>query len=256
MRYWLIFIPLIWHLNALPAAAQQARPGAPVAHAPLLDWVSAQVNAAQTVAGLRVQETSVRTLESPFGARTFETESFLSGDASQDRWHRRVLRHRVNGRERPLPTPPRAEMDGWRDGRDGPPRPGPPEEQFAHTMMVPFRVLAHLRPFASVDAVLDDGAYRYDVVPAADEQTPVRKVSLWLDPAEQRLLRTRVVVDPPRPGVELEIETSYARVAGLDLPQQRRVNGVVQMRRRMRTFTSAFSMETRYSDYEVDLRLR
>ena len=98
---------------------------------------------------------------------------------------------------------------------------------------------------------MDDGLYwRLEVVPRL-ENRPVERITLWFTQQGQRLHRSRILVQPRNGQPPILLTTDYTRLEGLDVPANRRIEGTVQTKRRMRTFTMLFVYTAAYSDYRL-----
>ncbi len=249
-----------------PAFAQ------PAPEALVRTWISEQVEAAADLAHAAVTERAVRAADSPFGSRRVESETHLSGTPGQpETWTRDLRALRTNGR--PVPPAQRERLERRHRGRLTPPgtppgrggsapdprkrRPGsfvlPGEEALLTPAPLPLHLVRRLRPTAPPAAAEADGvpAWRLDAV-TRTSGTVLDRATLWFERAGGRLLRSRLVLRPPRMSGPVVVTTEYARIEGLDVPRRRRAEGAMQMRRRLRTFTVLYTLDATYEDYTFE----
>jgi hypothetical protein len=94
--------------------------------------------------------------------------------------------------------------------------------------------------------------WRFDLAPER-RRARVERLTLWLTP-DGHLRRSRALLSPRRPprrDAPFVVTTDYARVQGLDVPAHRHIEGIVQQRRRERSFSMLFDYTATYSDHEV-----
>lgn len=224
-------------IGAGPAAAQ------PAPEALVRAWLAEQAAAAEAVTHAAVAERAVHTADGPFGQRHMEVEGRLRGQLRRpETWTRNVDAIRINGR----PVPPRHYERFERGG------PLPQRKELLAPPLPPVRLLRGLRPAGPPAPATVEGvsAWRLDALPRTAE-TLLDRATLWFGRAEGRLLRSRVILRPPRAGGPTVVTTDYDRVEGLDLPRRRQAEGTTRTRRRLRTFTVVYALDVRYEGYTL-----
>lgn len=203
-------------------------------------WVRQQSDAARPLASVEVDERATWQVDGRRGASRIEQRARVRARPREDVYERDVVDTRVDGRPH-------------RGHRGGPPMRhllDPGLERFGARLLLPLGLVRELRPAAPPMRVEDDGRpqWRVDLVPERPRH-PVERATLWFDADEGRLVQSRLLVHAP--GDPHVVTTRYRRVEGLDLPSERRLEGTLTTRRRARTFTVLFALETRYDDYRL-----
>lgn len=236
-----LFLLLTLLLAAAPAAAQEGVRPAPLVRA----WAEAQRSAAAPVQAVTLVEEARWTLDGPQIRQRVEAAFDVEVQLRPPRWDRRLRQAVVNGRPAPPPQWERLE----RRRRD---LMGPRTEPLLQSPSVLFRLLEGMEPAGAALPEAVDGrpAWRVELVPRG-RPGPVERMTLWLHRDASALLRSRLFVHTERPGAPFVVETAYARFEGLDLPVRRRVEGTVEMQRRLRTFTLLYRYDATYGDYRL-----
>lgn len=231
-----------------PPHAQAQRPPSP--EALLRGWLSAQAEAAGGLAGIEMMEQTTHVLDGPFGAREVQLEAFIQGTPGTRDWDRDVRSLRIDGQEVGPERRRRLERQrGYgidrRHARD-----------LIIAMLLPPELLIRMQPTGRVLEAEEDGAlyWRLDLLMPEAERLPLERVTLWFTPRYRRLHHSRAILRSPagppgERGASLLVTTYYDHLEGLDLPRRRHVEGTLQTKRRMRTFTLLMTVDTTYHDY-------
>lgn len=206
-------------------------------------WLDGQVARAQEIAHVSFVEVASREIDSPYGVRRSAFEARLSGTPGEPSWDRELLAFTLNGED--IPRDKWDPMDRrWRHWLRG------PVEEMTDILLIPPRLFPHLRPAGPPQHDDLDGipAFRFDTLPK-DAQGPIQRATFWFARDDFRLLRSRVLAQPPGRGNHLRVDVDYLRAEGLDVPQARRIEGTLQIKRRIRVFSALILYEATYRDY-------
>ncbi len=208
------------------------------------DWVAQQRSAMASEGPLTFRARTSRQMQGPFGDNMIEYRGQLIGGMEGVQDERVVGGMHVNGL--PGRGPGRR---GGQEGRGGFAVPGP--DRLVNELLLPYRLIGRMDVLDETPGRLPEDrlAQRIRLAPRQASRGPLQEMTLWFDASGERLLKLEAEVNPVnRPGTS-EVTVTYARVGGLDLPSEAVVKGLVQSRRRARTFTHAFRTKTVYSDF-------
>ncbi|GIV60664.1 MAG: hypothetical protein KatS3mg043_1753 [Rhodothermaceae bacterium] len=242
------FIPWswCWRLNAV-SRAQTPPPAGEL----LRSWRTGQQQRALHMPGLIFREHAVRRSSSPAGMQRLTLEAVVHGTPDTETWTREILSVQSDSPRRPA----------WLADSTGLAWDLPGHPEIAHLtglLTLPASLLDRLDVTGEATPDTIDGlaCWRFDAVPARSAD-PVRRVTFWFTRAENRLARTRLLLQHyeqrnDRPlRLTLEAVHHYERFQGLDLPVWRRFEGTRQHFRRGRLFTDVVMLEARYSDFHL-----
>ncbi|NBC17520.1 MAG: hypothetical protein GVY18_09435 [Bacteroidetes bacterium] len=238
----LTYIVVLLLLGTGPAVAQNVPTADSSAHALLRQWHTAQAERLDRVARFTAEEAAAWTLDGPFGIQEMEVTAHITG--TQGDWDRTVASVRVNGR--PV-APERWERMRRRRQHFA----GPEAEAMTRSVLQLPRLIRWMRPASrpSEETLDDRPVWRFDLVPERPRSV-IERLTLWLAP-DGRLLQSRALLRPRRHPAPFIITTDYARVQGLDVPAYRHIEGIVQQRRRERTFSMLFDYTATYAEHAL-----
>lgn len=229
-------------LGVIPVQAQDAPAADSSARDLLRQWHTAQAERLDRVERFTAKEAAAWTLDGPFGTQAMEMTAHITG--TQGDWDRTVASVRVNGR----PVVP----ERWeRMRRRRQHLAGPEAEAMTRSVLQLPRLIRWMRPASRpTEEVLDDQqVWRFDLVPERPRSV-IERLTLWLAP-DGYLLQSRALLRPRRHPAPFIITTDYTRIQGLDVPAYRHIEGIVQQRRRERTFSMLFDYTATYTDHEL-----
>lgn len=259
-----LIVLLLGLLVSTPATAQDA-PGSL-----FLQWGEEQASRYETVERFAVTEEAAWSLDGPYGPRRIRIVSHLAGTPEEEDLDREVQLVQFDGRD--------VEPERWiafeRRRRS---LAGTETEELTRSVFQLSYLLRDVRPLGEPTVEDLDGkpSWRFNLAPR-EPDGPVEQITLWLS-RDGRLLRTRAVVHrPPRRDRErgrdrdgewrerrehkehptaptpFLVTTDYARVEGIDVPQHRHIEGIIQRKRRERFFSMLFEYEADYRDYRIE----
>lgn len=210
-------------------------------------WVQTQLQAWDQVGRVEFRERSRRKLDNPFGISTAAAFSRVTGFPDEREYERELLSAEIDGRR----VPPRrlAEFEErWnRFSR---------QLARASNAFSGWRLRALLATRPSGPPVREEfdnqTAYRIDLIPA-DRRSNVDRITLWFTEGG-RILGSRTIFNPKGQRSSLRAEIRFERVSGIDVPTNRRIEGTVQTRRRLRHFTTLVTLESRFDEYRFSER--
>ncbi len=234
-----LLMALFASIGAPAACAQDA----PAPAALVRSWLRHQVEHGADAVRFTFDERSELTTDGPFGTRRIRQEVRVTGGAGDAPWDRTFVALSVN--DRPVGPGRWGEPGRRRHGVES-----PPMERIMRESHLGPRLFERMRTTgtAARDAVGSADAWRVEFLPR-DPAAPAERLTLWFDRTGARLLRARMLLRRERGEAPLQVTTDYTRIDGLDVPRARHIEGTLQLRRRMRTFTVLFSYRGEYDHY-------
>lgn len=192
------------------------------------------------IAEVEVVEQTTRTLDGPFGRHRIELKTRLTGSLQGGPWHRETLGATLDGSPRP-----NAQGRGLERRSMG--MLGPEFRSLFRMAQLPRRRIGRLQPIGPLQEDERDGkaTWRLEAAPR-NPDTPLERVTLWFSPAGH-LVHSRMIMR--KRGSLLISTVDYMRLQGLDVPRARNIEGTLQTKRRMRTFSTLFTLEATYDAY-------
>lgn len=210
-------------------------------------WVSSQVPAARLARQISFAEETQRVLDGPFGKRRLQMRSRLTGHPGTNDWKRDILTASANGR---ILTP--SEFDRMERLSDH--MAGARVDRLLQELLFPAGALARMRSVgpATRETIRGVAAWRFDAAAPETARLSVQRMTIWMSAEKATLLRSRTILNRPSDRSTLTVVTDYDRDRGLDVPVRRHVEGTIQARRRLRTFTLVLRVDSHYSDYRIN----
>lgn len=234
-----LFLLTVWAAPLVAQRGPDALPQRPLAQqpAPLLrDWLATQQTAARQLDTVTVTERARWDVDGPFGARRWERVVRWRRQPGADDWTREELA--------PVVLPPPARGAASRS-------PLRRLEPLLDALLFPARLIDRLVPAGPVLAVERDGqpTRRLDLLPpeGSKDRAALRRLTLWFD-LEGRLVASRTLVTAPRGG-SMVVDTRFRRWRGLDVPVLREAEGLLETRRRRRSFTLLVQHRSHFDAY-------
>lgn len=213
-------------------------------------WMAGQHEAMDRIDHVQGREEGTLVLDGPLGQHRLEYTTTLDGLPRSGQWAHQLERARLNDRV----IPPRRIAAFERRMHE---QFKPVFQHTARFIPSPTRLLNLLRPHTAPVVDVLDGvrALRFEALlkPRAQAlnrqgRAEVERVTLWFSDTDTPvLLQARIILRPRQNPASTILHTTYTTLDGLAVPASFRLEGTIQQKRRLRTFTTLVDLSVAYT---------